>query len=125
ARLADPLPPFGLAAVVRRRRQAHQRPQFLTVLDGAPGEQLRDQGPGTAHPHRLQPHEPTHLPQVRLLPLAQTPLLLIGRVTRLPRGPAPAPSPAPAGRPSRPGPPAPPGSWHPPPPPGPTAPADP
>src|SRR5262249_23057901 len=37
AGLADPLVAFTPAAVIRHRRQAHQRPQLLAALDAAPG----------------------------------------------------------------------------------------
>src|SRR5262245_25581326 len=84
ARLADPLLALALPAVIRRRRQAHQRPQLLAALDPPPGEQLGHQDPGAAHAHRLEPQQPAHLLQVRLLPLAQPPPLRVGRVARLP-----------------------------------------
>src|SRR5262249_56917150 len=61
ARLADPLLPLALAAVVRRRRQPDQGPQFLAILDRPPGKQLQDQDPRPPHPDGLQTQQPPYL----------------------------------------------------------------
>src|SRR5262249_19524110 len=84
ARGPDPLLPSPLAAVVGHRRQADQRSQLLAVLEAPPGEQLGDQNPGAAHAHGLEPPPPPHLLPVRLRPLPQLSLLLIGRVAHVP-----------------------------------------
>src|SRR5262249_20038545 len=84
ARLADPLLPFPLPAVVGRRLQPPPPPQPLAVGDAAPAEQLRPQDPGPAPAPRLQAQPAPPLLQVRLLPLAQPALLLVGGVPSLP-----------------------------------------